>query len=172
MSLAGAPLPIVLVPVGTDEDALDACLAALDASTPAGTQSRASGVYIVVESGGTVNTGDTFNNRADQIEIGAQGSHARVERLEQKQHAQVLKVDVNELVDELRQIQRGIQEGASQPEEFRVIADVVEAIEAAEKGDNSRLTDRLKAAGQYALDVAKSIGTTVAAEAIKKSMGL
>ena len=38
MSLAGASLPIVLVPVGTDEDALDACLAALDASTPAGTR--------------------------------------------------------------------------------------------------------------------------------------
>ncbi|HPM57453.1 MAG TPA: glycosyltransferase [Thermomonas sp.] len=36
--MAGAPLPIVLVPVGTDEDALDACLAALDASTPAGTR--------------------------------------------------------------------------------------------------------------------------------------
>ena len=31
-------LPIVLVPVGTDEDALDACLAALDAGTPAGTR--------------------------------------------------------------------------------------------------------------------------------------
>ena len=30
--------PIVLVPVGTDEDALDACLAALDAGTPAGTR--------------------------------------------------------------------------------------------------------------------------------------
>ena len=43
MSLAGAPLPIaslpvVIVPVGTDEDALDACLAALDATTPAGTR--------------------------------------------------------------------------------------------------------------------------------------
>ena len=38
MSLADASLPIVLVPVGTDEDALDACLAALDASTPAGTR--------------------------------------------------------------------------------------------------------------------------------------
>ena len=38
MSPAGASLPIVLVPVGTDEDALDACLAALDASTPAGTR--------------------------------------------------------------------------------------------------------------------------------------
>ncbi|MEG2940859.1 MAG: glycosyltransferase [Thermomonas sp.] len=37
MSPAGASLPIVLVPVGTDEDALDACLAALDAGTPAGT---------------------------------------------------------------------------------------------------------------------------------------
>lgn len=31
-------LPVVLVPVGVDEDALDACLAALDAGTPAGTR--------------------------------------------------------------------------------------------------------------------------------------
>lgn len=38
MSPAGAALPIVLVPVGTDEAALDACLAALDAGTPAGTR--------------------------------------------------------------------------------------------------------------------------------------
>lgn len=30
-------LPIVLLPVGVDDDALDACLAALDAGTPAGT---------------------------------------------------------------------------------------------------------------------------------------
>src|SRR5690606_40546961 len=31
-------LPIVLLPVGVDDDALDACLAALDAGTPAGTR--------------------------------------------------------------------------------------------------------------------------------------
>ena len=33
-----AELPIVLLPVGVDDDALDACLAALDAGTPAGTR--------------------------------------------------------------------------------------------------------------------------------------
>ncbi len=38
MSSAASALPIVLVPVGVDEDALDACLAALDAGTPAGTR--------------------------------------------------------------------------------------------------------------------------------------
>ena len=32
--LRAANLPVVLVPVGVDEDALDACLAALDAGTP------------------------------------------------------------------------------------------------------------------------------------------
>ena len=37
-SLPVASLPVVVVPVGTDEDALDACLAALDAATPAGTR--------------------------------------------------------------------------------------------------------------------------------------
>ena len=31
-------LPVVLLPVGVDDDALDACLAALDAATPAGTR--------------------------------------------------------------------------------------------------------------------------------------
>lgn len=35
---ASAVLPIVLVPVGAGDDALDACLAALDAGTPAGTR--------------------------------------------------------------------------------------------------------------------------------------
>ena len=34
----GAGLPIVVVPVGPDDAALDACLAALDAATPAGTR--------------------------------------------------------------------------------------------------------------------------------------
>ena len=35
---AAQDLPIVLLPVGTDDDALDACLAALDAGTAAGTR--------------------------------------------------------------------------------------------------------------------------------------
>jgi hypothetical protein len=35
---AVAALPVVLLPVGVDDDALDACLAALDAGTPAGTR--------------------------------------------------------------------------------------------------------------------------------------
>ena len=33
-----AALPVVLLPLGSDDDALDACLAALDAGTPAGTR--------------------------------------------------------------------------------------------------------------------------------------
>jgi len=38
VSPAASVLPIILVPVGADEDALDACLAALDTGTPAGTR--------------------------------------------------------------------------------------------------------------------------------------
>lgn len=37
-TLPKSPLPVVLVPVGVDDDALDACLAALDAGTPQGTR--------------------------------------------------------------------------------------------------------------------------------------
>lgn len=35
---AATALPVILLPVGVDDEALDACLAALDAGTPAGTQ--------------------------------------------------------------------------------------------------------------------------------------
>lgn len=35
---AATSLPVILLPVGVDDQALDACLAALDAGTPAGTQ--------------------------------------------------------------------------------------------------------------------------------------
>ena len=38
MTKDAASLPIVLVPLGADEDALDACLGALDAGSPAGTR--------------------------------------------------------------------------------------------------------------------------------------
>jgi len=38
MKRMSVALPIVLVPVGADEEALDACLAALEAATPAGTR--------------------------------------------------------------------------------------------------------------------------------------
>ena len=37
-SPAASALPVILLPVGVDDDALDACLAALDAGTPAGTR--------------------------------------------------------------------------------------------------------------------------------------
>lgn len=37
-SAAMSELPIILLPVGVDDDALDACLAALDAGTPAGSR--------------------------------------------------------------------------------------------------------------------------------------
>lgn len=36
--MRSAALPVVLLPVGADDDALDACLAALDAGTPVGTR--------------------------------------------------------------------------------------------------------------------------------------
>ena len=38
MSPTSAALPVILLPVGVDDDALDACLGALEAGTPAGTR--------------------------------------------------------------------------------------------------------------------------------------
>lgn len=38
MSAAAAALPVILLPIGADDDALDACLGSLDAGTPEGTR--------------------------------------------------------------------------------------------------------------------------------------
>jgi hypothetical protein len=38
VSASAAALPVILLPVGVDDDALDACLGSLDAGTPAGTR--------------------------------------------------------------------------------------------------------------------------------------
>ena len=38
MSAAAAALPVILLPIGADDDALDACLGSLDAGTPDGTR--------------------------------------------------------------------------------------------------------------------------------------
>ena len=57
-------------------------------------------------------------------------------------------------------------------EEYRALTAVSEAEEAAEKGDGPTALERLKAAGQWTLDVATRVGIPVAQKAIQTAMGL
>jgi hypothetical protein len=52
------------------------------------------------------------------------------------------------------------------------VAEVGKALKEAKAGDGSKVLGHLKAAGKWAFDMATQIGTRVAAEVIKKAMGM
>ena len=165
----------VVVRVVSTSDAESALESRLPGFRPIniGSQGSATGeqiIQIAVMSGGAVNTGDTYNNSGSQI--AAQGRKARATKISQDQSNQTLAVDLQVLENELRTLRERMSAIAESGVEYRAVADVVEAIDAIEVSDQKRLTERLKAAGKFALETAKEIGSSVAAEAIKKSMGL
>jgi hypothetical protein len=80
-------------------------------------------------------------------------------------------VDVTSLVPELSKIVEVARQRASTPEQFDELSAVSKAISEGNKGNNTGLIERLTKAGKWTLDIAKEIGVSVAAEAIKKALG-
>lgn len=77
-----------------------------------------------------------------------------------------------DLADELARLRLELRRHAETVEHDRVIVAIGEAEEAARRNDALTVTERLKAAGSWAFDMASKIGVSVAAEAIKKTVGL
>jgi hypothetical protein len=65
-----------------------------------------------------------------------------------------------------------MSEEAKEPEHGTAIRAIATAEEAATAKDSSKVAESLKGAGKWALDVASKIGTSLATEAIKQSMGM
>ena len=63
-----------------------------------------------------------------------------------------------------------MKEEAETPEHYQIVADVAAAETAAKAGNGPKVIEYLKKAGSWAFDTATKIGTSVAAEVIKKSM--
>ena len=57
-------------------------------------------------------------------------------------------------------------------DQFRELAEISNAEAAAKAGKGSKVVEHLKKAGKWTFDVATNIGTDVAEEVIKKSIGL
>jgi len=76
------------------------------------------------------------------------------------------------LAKALAELRGTLQREASNAEKYRALTAVSEAEEAAEKGDGPTALERLKAAGQWTLDVATRVGIPVAQKAIQAAMGL
>ena len=81
-------------------------------------------------------------------------------------------MELNSLASELAQLRLNLKERAVEPEHDMAVGSIAEAEQAAKEGDGPRALRHLKTAGKWTLDVATSIGKTVAAEAIKASLGM
>lgn len=76
------------------------------------------------------------------------------------------------LADDLSKLKDFMRNTAYSPEQKATVDEVIRAEQAARNGDESKMMNHLKNAGKWALDAAREIGTDVAAEVIKKSLGV
>ena len=110
--------------------------------------------------------------RADQAV--AQGPHAHTHDIVFQQWWQRNEgqFDLSALAAELEHLEGEMQKRAKQSDQFRAIAEIQDAAEAAKNETPSKLFKHLSTAGSWALDVAKDIGSSVAAQAIAASVGI
>jgi hypothetical protein len=83
-----------------------------------------------------------------------------------------LNVDLVRLGQELSELRQSLVANATMPEHFDAISAIASAELEVAEGDEPKAMGYLSKAGTWVLDTATSIGTTIAAEALKKSIGL
>lgn len=81
-------------------------------------------------------------------------------------------VDLSELAEELVRLRSEMRTRAETREQDAALGSIAEAEAAARSGDQRRVLDNLKAAGEWALDVATKIGVEIATAALKRSLEL
>lgn len=81
-------------------------------------------------------------------------------------------MELSQLADELAKLRQALKKEATEPEHDKAIGKIAEAEEAARAKDSSKVAELLKPSGKWVLDFASKIGASLAAEAIKQSMGM
>jgi hypothetical protein len=120
--------------------------------------------------GTTVFHGDQYTIHGH---VGAVGPHS-VGTISFQQHWTAIQneIDLNALADELEQLRKHLQQSASSSSDYQQLALLSEAEENAKEHNVSKAMEILSKLGKGARDVAKDIGTEVAAKLIAKSMGI
>ncbi|MDY7089719.1 MAG: hypothetical protein SYR96_32020 [Actinomycetota bacterium] len=113
---------------------------------------------------------DTYN--VGQAGAVGRGAEARDFELKQEWQNGSAGIDINSLVNELAQLRLHLRDHAQTPEQDESVAAVNRAQDSAAKGDGPGTLQHLRRAGKWALTGATTIGTGVAAAAIKSAMGL
>lgn len=125
--------------------------------------------FILHNQGDTI-MGDTYNTK----QAGAVGRYAHAHDMTFNQIGEQIKqsIDFSELASELAKLYQVMSQEAKESSQRVALGEVAKAEEAAKANDSSKVAESLKAAGKWSLDVATKIGTSLASEAIKQSMGL
>ncbi|TES90080.1 MAG: pentapeptide repeat-containing protein [Desulfobacteraceae bacterium] len=106
-------------------------------------------------------------------QAGAVGSHPHSHDMHFSQLSQMAsEIDLAKLADELSQLRREMRNEADTPERDSSIGEIAAAEVAAKNAKGPQALEHLKKVGKRALELAEKIGTTVAASAIKASLGL
>jgi hypothetical protein len=103
---------------------------------------------------------------------GAVGDNAEAHHFMQTSNQPPDSVDLNALARELMLLRNEAKKQATEPEHDVAVGEIAAAETAAKKGDRTSAFTHLKSAGQWTLDVATKIGTILAAEILKKELGL
>ena len=103
---------------------------------------------------------------------GAVGDQATAHDFTQVSNQTLGSIDMVTLASELSRLRAEGRKEATEPEHDIAISEIAKAEQAAKEGQGSTVMEHLKAAGKWGLDLATKLGTSVALEAIKKSMNL
>jgi hypothetical protein len=107
-------------------------------------------------------------------QAGAVGPHAKAQnsQFQQVWQQSSSELDVAQLADELKLLRLHLRQVADTPEEDESVAEISKAQAAASEGDGAGAMQHLRQAGQWALDGATAIGTSIAVAAIKAALGI
>jgi hypothetical protein len=119
---------------------------------------------------GDVIMGDKYNTG----QAGAVGPHAHAHGMTFQQVGGNIEsvTDLAELATELSALCLAMGREATETSHYKAIIAVAEAEQAAKANNSSKVAQSLKGVGKWALDIATKIGTSLATEAIKESMGM
>lgn len=113
---------------------------------------------------------DTYN--ADQVGAMGPNAHAHDMTFNQIWNQIERSINLDDLAREISTLYTKMKSEVSEPHEEAACEAIATAEIAARKGDGPQVLHSLAKAGTWALNTAQEIGTTLAAEVIKKALGL
>ena len=118
-----------------------------------------------------IEMGDKYEIQGQAGAVGP-GAHAHDIIFNQVWNQLSREIDIANLTEELTVLRKAMKKDAETLEHDTAVGEIAVAETAAKANDGPKALEHLKKAGKWAFGVAEKIGTTLAAEALKKALGL